>query len=237
MSFQNSTEGSEVMPMAAPAAEPARRGWLKRLGAMLGGAALATPALARPASPKHILGDDVYVGEIMMFAGNFAPRGYALCNGQLMPISQNTALFSLLGTMYGGDGRTTFALPNLQGITPIGQGQGTGLSSRSIGDQIGNNTATLLATNLPLHAHGAQVSSDAGTASAVTGNLAAVPPAGTTASGEAISVLHRAAAPNGSLASPATIGVAGGNQPVSLESPYLVVNYCIALQGVFPPRQ
>ncbi|GAB3572404.1 phage tail protein [Hymenobacter daeguensis] len=232
-----SAQFSPAAPEAAPAAEPARRGWLKRLGAMLGGAALATPALARPASPEQVLGDDVFLGEIMMFAGNFAPRGFALCNGQLMSIAQNTALFSLLGTTYGGDGRTTFALPNLQGITPIGQGQGPGLTGRSLGEQIGSNTGTLLSANLPTHSHTAQVSSAAGTTDTPSGNLAAVPPAGTTASGEAISVLHRAAAPTASVAAPTTVGATGGNQPFSLESPYLVVNYCIALQGTFPPRQ
>ncbi|WP_226163682.1 phage tail protein [Hymenobacter terricola] len=219
----------------APAAEPARRSWLKRLGALLGGAALATPALARPASPENILDADTFVGEIMLFAGNFAPRGYALCNGQLLSIQQNTALFSLLGTFYGGDGRTNFALPNLQGTTPIGQFQGPGLTARTIGEQVGNESTTLLISELPSHLHGAQVLAVAGTSSSPGGNVPAVATTAANASGEAVSVLHRAAAPN-ALAGATTLGVAGSSLPIGLQSPYLVLNYCIALQGIYPSR-
>src|SRR5437763_9456727 len=98
------------------------------------------------------------VAEIRLFAGNFAPTGWALCNGQLMPISQNTALFSLLGTTYGGNGQSTFALPNLQGSAPLGQGQGPGLTSRALGEVGGSPSVTLLANQMPLHAHTAQAS-------------------------------------------------------------------------------
>src|SRR5215475_10136566 len=99
---------------------------------------------------------DPFVGEIRIFAGNFAPKGWALCNGQLLPISQNTALFSLLGTYYGGDGKTTFALPNLQGSAPLQQGQGSGLSLRDLGEIGGEQTVTLLQTEMPSHTHTVQ---------------------------------------------------------------------------------
>src|SRR5512137_1746379 len=104
-----------------------------------------------------------FVAEIRIFAGNFAPTGWALCNGQLMPISQNTALFSLLGTTYGGDGRSTFALPNLQGSVPLGAGQGPGLSLRDLGEMGGEPNVTLLNSEMPLHIHNAQASTTGGT--------------------------------------------------------------------------
>ncbi|MFD2720488.1 phage tail protein [Hymenobacter monticola] len=223
-------------PEAAPAAaaEPARRSWLKRLTAALGGAALAAPAAARPASPAQVLGDDVYVGEIMMFAGNYAPVGFALCNGQLLSIAQNTALFSLLGTMYGGDGRSTFALPNLQGYTPIGQGNGPGLTPRVMGSRIGSESVALT-TAMAGHVHSTLVSTVSGTSNTPLANLPAVPVA-TNASGENVPVLNRADALNTGLAAAATVTPTGGSQPTSLLSPYLTISYCIALQGVFPAR-
>src|SRR5713101_6104362 len=119
-----------------------------------------------------------FVAEIRMFAGNFAPKGWALCNGQLMPISQNTALFSLLGTTYGGDGKSTFALPNLQGSAPMQQGQGPGLSLRDLGEIGGEQTVTLLQTEMPAHTHGVQASSSAGTVIPPTGAIWATPGAG-----------------------------------------------------------
>ena len=109
---------------------------------------------------------DPFIGEIKMFGGNFAPRDFAFCDGQLLPIAQNTALFSLLGTMYGGDGRTTFALPDLRSRVPIGQGQGPGLSPRSIGETVGSPSVTLLASQLPPHGHAQQASTNAATAAA-----------------------------------------------------------------------
>ncbi|WP_236668980.1 phage tail protein [Hymenobacter rubidus] len=228
-----SPAGSDEQPAtpAAPAAEPGRRSWLKRLGALLGGTALATPALARPES---VLGTDVFVGEIMMFAGNFAPRGYALCNGQLLPISSNTALFSLLGTNFGGNGTSNFALPNLQGTTPIGVGNGPGLSPRTVGEEAGAETVTLAVGQIPIHRHNSQASAATGTLSDPTNAVPAVAVA-SNASGEAVSVLNQAGAFN-SAAAPDALANAGGGQPVGLQSPYLVLNYCIALQGIFPPR-
>src|SRR5207253_9227369 len=104
-----------------------------------------------------------FVAEIRMFAGNFAPKGWAFCDGQLMPISQNTALFSLLGTFYGGDGKSTFALPNLQGSAPMGQGQGAGLSDRFLGESSGTQAVTLLTSEMPVHDHFVQASNQIGT--------------------------------------------------------------------------
>ncbi|UOQ96463.1 tail fiber protein [Hymenobacter sp. 5317J-9] len=229
------SDGPASDESAAPAPEPARRSWLKRLGAVLSGAALATPAAARPANPDGALaGGDVFVGEIIMLACNFAPRGYALCNGQLLPIAQNTALFSLLGTTYGGNGQTTFALPNLQGHTPIGRGDGPGLTPRVLGEQIGAETTTLLFGQMPAHTHAAQVSTALATSNTPTGNVTAEATA-SNASGEPVAIQNRAATANASGAA-GLVSNTGSNVPVSLQSPYLAVNYCIALQGVFPPR-
>jgi microcystin-dependent protein len=166
-----------------------------------------------------------FLGEIRMFAGNFAPRGFALCNGQLMSIAQNTALFSLLGTTYGGDGQQTFALPNLQSRVPIGQGQGVGLSNRNIGESVGSEAVTLLATQIPTHSHAQVASTNAATAaSGPTG----APAASTTnfyGSGSADLTMAATA-----------VGIAGGGQPHNNLAPYLAVNFIIAVEGIFPSR-
>ena len=174
---------------------------------------------------------DPFIGQIMMFAGNFAPRGWALCQGQLLPIAQNTALFSILGTTYGGDGRNTFALPDLRGRLPMQPGQGPGLSPRTLGEQGGSQTVTLLSTQMPAHTHmlaasGAQADqfSPEGHVSAVQVDLNSQQPVNTYAS-----------APNTTM-NPAAIGVAGGNQPHDNMSPFLCINFIIALQGAFPSR-
>ena len=171
-----------------------------------------------------------YIGEIRMFAGNFAPRGWAVCNGQLMSIAQNTALFSILGTTYGGDGRTTFALPNLQGAAPLAAGQGPGLSDRSLGESGGEASITLLGPGLPSHTHAAQCDGSAGNQVGPGNNVWALACA---ARGE-----HMYASSAGT--SPAmhaqAIAPAGGNQPHNNMSPYLVVTFIIALEGVYPPR-
>jgi len=170
-----------------------------------------------------------FVGEIRMFGFNFAPHGWAQCNGQLLPISQNTALFSLLGTFYGGDGKSTFALPNLEGSVPIHQGQGQGLSMRQIGEAGGSATVTLLQSEIPAHNHTAY-------ANAVTGGLAS--PANNLWSplpGRTPPNLYSTGPPNTTM-SPSAIGIAGESFPHNNMSPYLVVNFCIALQGIFPPR-
>jgi len=162
-----------------------------------------------------------FIGEIRAFGFNFAPRGWATCSGQLLSIAQNTALFSLLGTTYGGNGQTTFALPDLRGRVAINQGQGPGLANKTIGEQAGQESHTLTANEMPAHAH-AQPASNADQSTNRPGN--AVPTKGGV----------YAAAGDGTLLDPTT--QAGGNQPHSIMQPYLVLNYCIALQGIFPSR-
>ena len=173
---------------------------------------------------------DPFVGEIRMFGFNFAPTGWAMCNGQLMPISQNTALFSLLGTFYGGDGRTTFALPNLQGQAPVHQGQGPGLSQRFIGENSGSTNVTLLTTEMPSHTHTAGcLNSGAGLLASPQNNVWAG------AAGRTPPSLYSNAGPNSPM-SPQATSISGGGLPHNNMPPYLVLNFCIALQGVFPPR-
>jgi microcystin-dependent protein len=172
---------------------------------------------------------DPFVAEIRMFGGNFAPKGWATCDGQLLPISQNTALFSLLGTFYGGDGKSTFALPNFEGSAPVGQGQGAGLSDYFLGQAGGTDNITLLTSEMPLHTHSVQ---------AYTGD-----PADT-----------RTPKPTESLGTPSpgnlydpgtsqlvpmagqAFSPAGGSLPHNNMMPFLTVTFIIAQQGVFPPR-
>ena len=172
---------------------------------------------------------DQFVAEIRIFPFNFAPRGWAFCNGQLLPLSQNTALFALLGTTYGGDGRATFALPNIQGSAPMHPGQGPGLTPHDLGETDGTPAVTLLASEMPAHTHavGAQTNR--------LGDVAA--PAGTTLGHPASGNLYVTGG-NPSLVamSPQALTVAGGNQPHNNMQPYLTLNFCIALQGIFPSR-
>lgn len=175
------------------------------------------------------------IGEIRMFAGNFAPRSWAFCQGQLLSIAQNTALFSILGTTYGGNGQTTFGLPDFRSRTAVGTGQGPGLSNISLGEQAGQETVTLLTTQMPAHTHATSGSlamgakNGAGDSISPTGNYPAVV-AGT----NLYSTTQDAqmAPLNGSL----TVGVAGGSQPFSVRDPYLGMNYIICLEGIFPSR-
>jgi microcystin-dependent protein len=172
---------------------------------------------------------DPFVGEIRIFPFNFAPKGWAFCDGQLLPISQNTALFSLLGTFYGGDGRSTFALPNLQGLAPLNFGQGPGLSQYFIGQQGGEQNVTLYQTEMPLHSHGALAVAGPGGQN----------PAPATAWSELTQRGQSAYAASGGsnvLMNPAALSIAGGSQPHNNMPPYLTLNFCIALQGIFPPR-
>lgn len=173
---------------------------------------------------------DPFVAEIKMFGCNFAPRGWAQCNGQLLPISQNTALFSLLGTQYGGDGKSTFALPNLQGSIALSQGQGPGLTQRYMGEASGTPNVTLLNTEMPQHTHVAS-GKTAGTVADPGGQVWGNP-------GTQRPVPNFFANALGStvLMSPAALSIAGGSQPHNNLMPYQVVNFCIALQGVFPAR-
>lgn len=182
---------------------------------------------------------DQFVGEVRIFAGNFAPRGWAKCEGQLLPISQNTALFSLLGTTYGGDGRTNFALPDLRERVAIAPGQGPGLSLRDLGETGGQAAVTLLPANLPSHTHVAdiKVSSSAGNSStATTTSSLAAPMQSFNGVDRLMLPYNNATGDITSSSRSLQTGVAGSSSPLSIEQPYLVCNYIIALQGVFPPR-
>jgi len=170
---------------------------------------------------------EAFIGSIIMFGGNFAPRGWALCNGQILSISQNTALFSILGTTYGGDGVQTFALPNLQSRMPMHAGNGPGLSPRTIGQTGGAETTTLTINNLPAHNHLINVKSDTGNSNTPTNNNSA-------GDGDATATPFANKADSTMAAS--TVSMTGGSQPVATESPFVVVNFIIALQGIFPSR-
>jgi microcystin-dependent protein len=169
---------------------------------------------------------DPFVAEIRIFPFNFAPRGWAWCDGQLLPLSQNTALFSLLGTTYGGNGRSNFALPDLQGRTPMHPGQGPGLSLHDLGETSGSETVTLLESEIPAHTHSIQASQGDGLERNAAGQLFAT--------GIGISQ-YQAPGPLTQL-SPSATTPAGGDQPRNNLQPYLTFYFCIALQGVFPPR-
>lgn len=171
---------------------------------------------------------DPFVAEIRMFAGNFAPKGWALCDGQLLPISQNTALFSLLGTFYGGDGKSTFALPDMEGSTPLGQGQGAGLSERFLGEVSGTDFITLLTSEIPVHNHFVQGNFNNGdvfTPSPTTALTNSDP-------GNA----YQTTVANIVQMSPQAITLTGSSLPHNNMQPFLVVTFIIAMQGVFPPR-
>jgi microcystin-dependent protein len=170
-----------------------------------------------------------FVAEIRIFPFNFPPKGWAICNGQLLPIGQNTALFSLVGTTYGGDGKSTFGLPNLQGSAPMQWGQGPGLSLRDLGETGGEDMLTLLQSEMPAHGQSLM-------AGKLPSSLKVPDPA---------RVLSRSTggnaytAPNNDTFSqmyPLALGIYGANFPHNNLQPYLVMNFCIALQGVFPAR-
>ena len=171
---------------------------------------------------------DPFVAEIRIFPFNFAPKGWAFCDGQLLPISQNTALFSLLGTTYGGDGKSNFALPDMQGNAPMHPGQGPGLSLHDLGETGGSQTVSLLESEIPSHSHSLNaVGGFNGTNNDPTNEVPAKGDAGLlpyTPSGPSLIMAFQAIAP------------AGGDQPHNNMQPYLTLNFCIALQGVFPPR-
>lgn len=171
---------------------------------------------------------DQFVAEIRVFPFNFAPMGWAMCNGQLLPIAQNTALFSLLGTTYGGDGKSTFALPNLQGNVPMQPGQGPGLSLYDLGQEGGTSTVTLLQSEVPAHTHGLAASQADGGDPAPTAELVATGVGG-------ILMYAPTASPPATLSDRA-LTPAGGDQPHNNLMPYLTLNFCIAMQGIFPPR-
>jgi microcystin-dependent protein len=171
---------------------------------------------------------DPFIAEIRAVPFNFAPKGWAFCNGQLLPISQNTALFSLLGVVYGGDGKTTFALPNLQGRAPLQPGQGPGLSLRDLGEMSGSESITLLTSEIPSHSHRVNAGT-VGTTEDPTGNYWGTTPGRRT--GQAYGDVANTAAMSGAALQPTH-----SENPHNNMQPYLVLNYIIALQGVFPPR-
>lgn len=168
-----------------------------------------------------------YFGEIRLFAGNFAPLGWAFCHGQLLSIAENDALFSLIGTTYGGDGQQTFGLPDLRGRVPLHQGTGTGLSSRAIGEQSGAETVTLTASHLPAHSHSLVATS--APASATAG------PAGGVLATASVKV-YGSGAPSTPMAAAAIAATSGGGQPHQNMAPFLALNYIISLFGLYPQQ-
>lgn len=170
-----------------------------------------------------------FLAEIRIFPFNFAPKGWAFCDGQLLPLSQNTALFSLLGTTYGGDGKSTFALPDMQGNTPMHPGQGPGLSLHDLGETGGTQTVTLLQTEIPSHSHvvnATTAASQADPTASVWANPGGRPAPNFFADSGGTSLLMNDTA----------LSITGGSQPHNNMQPYLTLNFCIALQGVYPPR-
>lgn len=171
---------------------------------------------------------DPFVAEIRIFPFNFAPKGWAFCDGQLLPLSQNTALFSLLGTTYGGNGKSNFALPDLQGRAPMHPGQGPGLSLHDLGESAGSETVTLLESEIPAHSHALRANINQGD------NVTVIP--GISLAQSTGGGLYVSGSPTLTSMSPQVLPPAGGDQPHNNMMPYLTFNFCIALQGVFPPR-
>ncbi|MDN5848787.1 MAG: tail fiber protein [Nitrococcus sp.] len=170
-----------------------------------------------------------FIGEIQAFAFNFVPRGWAICDGALLPIAQYTALFSLLGTTYGGDGKTTFGLPNLVGRAACNMGQGPGLSRRDIGSSFGTATVALSSTQMPNHSHGLEIF-----AQRDPEKRSASPEAGDALTVQDKDFPFAAGSSPTTAFAPGLIDSAGGNQPHQNIQPYLAINFCIALQGIFP---
>ena len=170
---------------------------------------------------------EVYIGMIFLFAGNFAPTGFMLCEGQLLPIAQYTALFSILGTNYGGNGQSTFGLPDLRGRVPVGVGQGPQLSPYYLGQEGGSETATILQANMPPHTH-ALMGNTGVAGKEYPGPNHVIGPSMT-------DKMYSEAAPNTTM-SPGAIGMSGSGLPVPTVPPYQAINYIIAVQGLYPPR-
>jgi microcystin-dependent protein len=186
-----------------------------------------------------------FLGEIKIFGFNFPPRNWAFCNGQLISIQQNTALFSLLGTFYGGNGVTTYALPNLQGRAPVGVGQGAGLSAYDLGQETGSGTATLLPAQMPSHTHAFDANNlkgtlrcrdERGNQRSPAGHVLARESSGVTAPFAGGTLAASMAPAAVALTGAPALMAAGGSQPHNNMQPYLALNYCIALSGVFPAR-
>jgi len=178
-----------------------------------------------PVASAQGAGAQPYLGEIIAVPYNFAPRGYMFCAGQLLAINQNQALFSLLGTTYGGNGQTTFALPDLRGRSAVSSGQGPGLAAKDLGERGGEESVTLLVSQMPAHTHSVQASSSTGSQASPVGNAWAAQSRSPIFSSSANTTM-----------SPAATSNAGGSQPHDNRSPYLVMNYVIAVTGIFPSR-
>jgi microcystin-dependent protein len=196
-------------------------------GAAAGVAGLAAARFVQPEAAQAGSGND-FIGEIVMFAFNFAPVGYALCQGQLLPIQQNTALFSILGTTYGGNGTSNFELPDLQGRVPLGVGAGPGLSPYVLGQHSGTETVTVLSTQMAAHIHTVNCVAESGDQQGPGGHIWAAEAAGVTN-------VYSDATPTATMGTNA-IGLAGGSQPHENHQPFLVINFCICMNGVFPSR-
>ena len=169
---------------------------------------------------------DPFIGEIKLFPYSFAPRGWALCQGQLLSISQNTALFSLIGTTYGGNGQTTFALPDLRGRVAVSAGQGPGLSSYELGEAVGSESVSLAESELPAHSHQVSVNGAGSGSKKPTNRFLGRASSGTTYAGSA----------NGKTLNPEAVMPSGGGQAHENRPPLLTLNYCIALEGIYPSR-
>jgi microcystin-dependent protein len=176
---------------------------------------------------KLVIMSEPFVGEIRMFAGNFAPRGWAFCDGQLLAVSQNDALFSLLGTIYGGDGRTTFGLPDMRGRIPLHAGTGPGLSERRLGSKGGSENETITTNQLASHTHDFNAVTTAGTGDSPAGKMTATPPTAR---------LYRATAPNVNFNSN-SISNTGGSRSHTNLMPTLCIHFILALVGIYPSRQ
>lgn len=220
----------------SPTGGSSRRGWLKKLGGVLGGSLLLGKSQAAAAAALDVAapqGNEPFLSEIMLVSFNFAPKGWALCNGQLLAINQNQALFALLGTTYGGNGQTNFALPDLRGRVVVGDGNGFALGQRA-----GAESHTLLAAQIPPHTHGLKASTARGTTNlsgtaATTHHYLADNGGGAPQYGGDVNTTlansPAAAAPAVNVSS-----VVGGSQPHENRQPYTCLNYVIALQGIFP---
>ena len=213
-----------------------RRGFMKKLIATAAGITILSDIM-KGADDKNKnktnniypspAGTAPYLGEIALFAFNFAPKGWAQCNGQILSISQNQALFSLLQTNYGGNGVNTFALPDLRGRVAVSFGQGAGLSNYTIGQMSGTENVTLITSQIPQHTHTLAASSSTGNSPSPSGNYPALNSEGV--------LQYSTHAPDTSM-NVGIIGLAGGNLPHTNLQPYLVLNYCIAMVGDFPPQ-
>lgn len=206
---------------------------LGKLAGLLGAVLIALPLMVQP-RPATACADTPLLGSLCLFAGNFEPRGWAFADGRLLAISQNTALFSLLGTTYGGDGRTTFALPDLRGRAPLSAGQGPGLSFYNLGQKGGVEAETLTIQQMPSHTHQAT-----GTARGTLDVPSTTSPDNAVWAQPARDNIYATGTPTINMAPntvTVTVSPAGGSQPVSIMQPYLTLNWIIALQGIYPSR-